>query len=1020
MFFLINFVYDVHEFCILKSYFCVKSNKLKCSIMRKESKPFLKLVAEDLKLHDDMENSLLVFPNRRAILFFNECWAGDFDNPVFALESTTIQDLFHTLSPYSVPDEITLLIELFASIKETHPEILGVDPTFDKFYYWGQTLLSDFDDIDKNCVNAQALFSNVADLQHVKDFSFLTESQVKVLEHFFSTFSIDAQNEKIQLFAKLWENLYSIYLAFKERLSKKQLAYEGMLMLDVIEKLKSGEIDDSKYERLVFIGFNVLSRTEYAFFKRYRDSKRADFYWDYDLYYSAPESIQEAGLFMRQNIIDFPSSLKEPSLFDNYSKSKKITFVSTSSDNAQAGYVAKFLEDTSNIVVDEIAGENEKIDRRTAIVLCDETLLLPVLHSIPTDKDLALNVTMGFPVSQTPISSLILALANYHVYLDERKPKTVALSLIEPIVNHAYIKEVFPEVTEKVDQMKIERNVFPQISEFENGDENLSLILKPAVDSTDLIERMKKIVVKISTHESQYSLYSDLYNESLFRVYNTLVRFADEICSEELAMSVGLTCQLLMKVIAQTKVPFHGEPIEGLQVMGFLETRGLDFSHICLLSASNKQLPPSAEISSFIPLSIRSGFEMTSVEQKNALFAYYFYRLIQRADDVTLVYNSSCDIQTTDGQMSRYMLQMLVENKNFEIKKYDIENVVPSITTESWSVKNSDEIVKKLLERFSTDSERPLSPSAINLYFECPLKFYFKYALGLKEPDQDDDGISSTDMGTIFHAVMEEIYADLVKKKGTSISASDLKLLKKDDIYSIIDHFINIHYYKIDKYKTLPRTVSQFHGHLLVARDLLQEFVRKQLIIDSKLNDLNYLASEEKVVVPIEIDVNGTKQQIYVGGVVDRQDSVNGGKRRIVDYKTGGDVPSSMKDLDDLFAYTNRKKVHYQLQILIYSSLIHKAKGVDVTPVLNFVNQKTEDVECVLSVQKEVVGDKGKPKKVDETIVVNNEFCDEFDNKLKTALSDIFNANKNFTQTEEPEKFCDFCAFLQICRKRKE
>lgn len=986
-----------------------------------ESKPFLKLVADDLKSHADVEDTLLVFPNRRAILFFNECWADEYDKPVFSLESTTIQDLFHSLSPYSVPDEIALLIELFHTIKEIHPDIFGVDPSFDKFYFWGQTLLSDFDDIDKNCVNAQALFSNVADLQNVKDFSYLSDSQIKVLEHFFQTFSVEAQNEKVKLFARLWENLYSIYIAFKSRLQTKEIAYEGMLMLDVIERLKNGEIDDSKYKKLVFIGFNVLSRTEYAFFKRYRDSKRAEFYWDYDVYYSAPDSLQEAGLFMRQNILDFPSSLKEKSYFDNYSKKKKITFVSTSSDNAQATYVTNFLNDTSEIVKDEKSGEKEKIDRRTAIVLCDETLLLPVLHSIPNDKGIALNVTMGFPVSQTPIFSLLLALVNYNVYIDERRPKTVALSMVEPIVGHAYIKALFPEVSEKIAQMKEEKNLFPSVSEFDSEIDGLSLLLKPSVNSSDFVDRLKKIVMKVSAHKTNYSLYSDLYNESLFRVYNILVRFADEVCSEELSMSVGLTARLLMKVVQQAKVPFHGEPIEGLQVMGFLETRGLDFSHICLLSASNKQLPPSAEISSFIPLSIRTGFNMTSVEQKNALFAYYFYRLVQRADDVTLVYNSTCDSQNTDGQMSRYMLQMLVENKNFEIRKYDIQNLVPSITTESLSVKKNDEIVKKMLDRFSSNSEKPLSPSAINTYFECPLKFYFRYGLGLKEPNAEEDGISSTDLGTIFHAVMEEIYNGLVRRNGDSqISIDDLKSLKDEDIYTLIDYFINIHYYKIDKFKTSPKSVSQFHGHLLLARNLLLEFVRKQLAVDSRLKDLVYLSSEEKVVVPIEIDVNGEAKQIFVGGIVDRQDSVDGGKRRIVDYKTGGDLPSSIKSIDELFAYENRKKVHYQLQILIYSSLVHKVKKVDVTPVLNFVNQKSEFVECVLKMSKEVVGDKGKPKKVDEPIVVNDEFCDEFDKKMKKALSDIFNLNLGFTQTEDPDKFCDFCAFLQICRKRKE
>lgn len=985
-----------------------------------ESKPFLKIVADDLKCHDDVEDSLLVFPNRRAILFFNECWIDDCGKPVFGLESTTIQDLFHSLSPYTIADELVLLIELFYTIKDVCPDILGADVSFDKFYFWGQTLLSDFDDIDKNCVNAQALFSNVADLQSMKDISYLSEAQIETLKHFFQTFSVDAQNEKIQLFAKLWKNLYTIYISYKERLHSKSIAYEGMLMLDVIEKLKSGEIDDSKYRKLVFIGFNVLSRTEYAFFKRYRDSKRADFYWDYDIYYSAPDSLQEAGLFMRQNILDFPSSLKDQSLFDNYSKKKKITFVSTSSDSAQAAYVSKFLNDTSDLVIDEKTGEKESIDRRTAIVLCDETLLLPVIHSIPTDKDLALNVTMGFPVSQTPIASMILAFSTYHTLIDDRKPKTVSLNLIEPIANHAYIKTVFPEVTNKVALMKEKKNLFPRIVEFDD-DEELSLLFKSADNTADFIERLKQIVIKIATSNSHYSLFSDLYNESLFRVYNLLVRFGDEVCSRDLSMSVGLTAQLLNKVIQQTSVPFHGEPIEGLQVMGFLETRGLDFSHICLLSASNNQLPPVADVTSFIPLSIRTGFNMTSIEQKNALFAYYFYRLVQRAEDITLVYNSSCDCQSTDGQMSRYMLQMLIEkNENFEINKFDIQNMVPSISAESWSEKKSDEIVQLMLKRFS-NPDKPLSPSAINLYFECPMKFYFKYGLGLKEPNVDDEGISPTDLGTIFHAVMEEIYAQLIKRKGSvEISKSDLKSLQDDEILVLIDHFINIHYYKVDQFGTMPRKVSQFHGHLLVARNLLLEFVRKQLAVDCKLNDFVYVASEEKVVIPIEIDVNGEKKSIFVGGIVDRQDSVDGGRRRIVDYKTGGTPPSAINNIDDLFGYEKRKKVHYPLQILIYSSLVHKLKQVDVVSVLNFVNQIEDKVECTLSISKEVADDKGETKNIKEEILVNEEFCDEFDEKLKNALSDIFNVNIDFHQTKEPEEFCEFCSFSQICRKRKE
>lgn len=967
-----------------------------------ETKPFLSLVADDLKKTNiELGNTLLVFPNRRSVLFFNECWAGELDSPVFAPESTTIQELFHSMSPYVVPDEIALLIELYFTIKKTAPDVLGPEDSFDKFYFWGKTLLSDFDDIDKNRVNALALFSNVADLQRIKDFSYLTESQIKVLEHFFKTFSVDSQNEKIKLFAKLWENLYSIYVAFKEHLEAKGLAYEGMLMLDVVEKLKGGEIDDSKYEKLIFIGFNVLSRTEHDFFKRYRDSKRAEYYWDYDIFYSADDSLQEAGMFMRQNIADFPPALSEASFFDNYSKPKKITFVSTSSDSAQAGYVAKFLKDVA-----EKDGGKAKIDRNTAIVLCDETLLLPVLHSIPNDGDFPLNVTMGFPVSQTPIASLIQSLVVYHIYRDEHKPSTVQLSMIEQVTNHPYVKTSFPEVADKVAQMRAEKNVFPRVSLIDDPDDaTFSYFFKYSVKPIDFINNLKKIVSEISKRQEENTLYSDLYKESLFRVYNILVRFADDICSDELNMSVSLVAKLLLKVIQQTKVPFSGEPIEGLQVMGFLETRGLDFSHICLVSASNKQLPPAAEITSFIPFSIRAGFDMTSIDQKNALFAYYFYRLVQRAEDVTLVYNSSCDGQTGDGQMSRYMLQMLVENKNFEIKKYDIQNMVPSISTDAWTIKKDDEIVNTLLNRYALPNH-PLSPSAINVYFECPIKFYFKYVLNLSEPDANEDDVQANEFGTIFHAVMQEIYDGICRKNNSmQISKDELNNIKKEDIYTLIDHFINIHYYKVDKFKSAPKKVSQFHGHLLIARDMLYAFVMKQLEVDKSLKDLVYVASEEKVVMPMKVIVNGEERGIFIGGTVDRQDTIEGGKRRVVDYKTGGELPPNIESIDKLLGFTDRHKMHYPLQLLIYSSLVHKQKDVDIMPVLNFVNQVNGKIVYKVKINE-------------EEVLVNDEFCDEFDEKLSESLSEIFSVDHDFVQTMEPEKNCGYCAFSQICRKK--
>ena len=612
---------------------------------------FLQLVAHDLysKIGNDLSRTVLVFPNKRANLFFNEYLAGESDQPIWAPAAMSISDLFQKLSVQKAGDPIRLVCELYKVFKEETES----QETLDDFYFWGELLISDFDDVDKNMVDADKLFSNLQDLKNLMDdYDFLDKEQEEAIQQFFQNFSIERRTELKEKFISLWDKLGAIYHRYQENLTELGIAYEGMLYRNVIEQL---DTDRLKYDKYIFVGFNVLNKVEHQFFKLLQDADKAMFYWDYDLFYTQQIKKHEAGEFLKRNLRDFPNELPE-SCFDSFKSPKKIRYISASTENAQARFLPEWVKGIAN-EQSQIAEENEK---ENAVVLCNEALLLPVLHSIPQEVK-NVNITMGFPLAQTPVYSFINAAMELQTNGYRTDTGRFTYEAVSAILKHPYTQQLSTHAISLEDDLTRTNRFYPLPSELKQ-DDFLANLFTPRSGIKDLCDYLVGLIKDISTiyrKEGEYNdIFNQLYRESLFQSHLKINRLYSLIESGELNVRTDTLKRLISKVLTSSNIPFHGEPAIGMQVMGVLETRNLDFRNLIMLSLNEGQLPKSGGESSFIPYNLRKAFGMTTIEHKNAVYAYYFYRLIQRAENITLLYNTSSDGlnrgEESDAKKQRY------------------------------------------------------------------------------------------------------------------------------------------------------------------------------------------------------------------------------------------------------------------------------------------------------------------------------------------------------------------------------
>lgn len=956
---------------------------------------FLKLVAADLYKHTEgnLAHTAVVFPNKRAGLFFNEYLAQESDSPIWSPAYVSISELFRSLSPWEVGDPVKLVCELYKIFRR---ETQSTE-TLDDFYFWGEMLISDFDDADKNRVDTDKLFSNLQDLRNIMDdYTFIDDEQEEAIRQFFQNFSIERRTALKERFISLWNVLGNIYKGFRESLASQNIAYEGMMYRHVIEHL---DVDKLPYEKYVFVGFNVLNKVEHTLFTQLKDAGKAVFYWDYDEFYMKENRqavTHEAGEFIRRNLRDFPSPLSGE-LFKNLSKPKEVHYIASSTENAQARYLPQWIR--NNLTTPE---------KETAVVLCNEALLQPVLHSLPAEVK-HVNITMGFPLSQTPVYSFLIALLELHTHGFNFKSGRYTFQSVVTLLKHPYTRQLTGQAELLEKELTRNNRFYPLPGEL-GKDEFLTRLFTPLSGNLNLCIRLSETLQQVaSIYQANTSgtedtdAFNQLYRESLFKAYTTINRFRTLIEEDELTVQSETFRRLLVKILSTTNIPFHGEPAIGMQVMGVLETRNLDFRHLVLLSVNEGQLPKSGGDSSFIPYNLRKAFGMTTIEHKIAVYAYYFYRLLQRAERITLIYNTSSD-GLNRGEWSRFMLQFLIEWPH-PITRQFLEAGQSPQGTSSITVEKTPDVMRQMQSLFDVraNPKAKFSPSALNYYLDCPLKFYYRYVAGLSAPDEVSAEIDSATFGSIFHYAAEHIYKDLTTHG---------KVINKEALETLLRNEVKLQDYVDTAFKKLFFNVPQnekpeYNGVQLINSAVIARYLKQLLQNDLRYAPFTFIASEMEVDEPIDIQTPKGVIKSRIGGIIDRMDSKDG-TLRIVDYKTGGDADTP-PHVESLFI-PDKKRSNYVFQTFLYAAIMcRKQPTMKIAPALLYIHRAaTETYSPVIQ-----MGESRKPKEAVEDF---SKYEKEYRERLQRLLEEIFNPEKSFTQTEIIEK-CTYCDFKALCKR---
>jgi len=953
---------------------------------------FLSIVAKDLyKRHGaDLSRVAVIFPNKRAGLFFNEHLAEEANRPIWSPAYLSISELFQQLSaqtsenPLKLGDSIKLVCELYKIFREETKS----EETLDDFYFWGELLISDFDDADKNLVDADKLFSNLQDLKNIMDdFDFLNEDQEAAIRQFFQNFSIEKRTALKEKFISLWDVLGNIYHRYKEELANQNIAYEGMLYRSVIEQLDASQM---KYDTYVFVGFNVLNKVETKFFQLLRDAGKALFYWDFDEFYTN-EKNHEAGEFIRRNLKEFPSALSGVT-FNKMIQPKKVRFVASSTENAQARFLPEWIRGN-------VTGKESE----SAVVLCNEALLLPVLHSIP-DSVQHVNITMGFPLAQTPVHSFITALLELQTEGFRTDTGRYAYAAVQAVLKHPYTRQLSSKANELEKDLTEKNRFYPLPSELKQ-DDFLGMLFTPQLSNMDLCRYLSDALKEVATiydkEKKSDDVFNQLYRESLFKAYTLINRLGSMIDKGDLIVQTGTFKRLLNKVLSASNIPFHGEPAIGMQVMGVLETRNLDFKNLVMMSLNEGQLPKGSGDSSFIPYNLRKAFGMTTIEHKNAVYAYYFYRLMQRAENITLMYNTASD-GLNRGEWSRFMLQFLIEWPH-EISREYLEAGQSPQTAKEIIIEKTPEVMKRLQNFYDVrcNKRAQFSPSALNTYMDCQLKFYYTYVAKLKPKPEVSSEIDSAMFGTIFHRSAELIYGDF-KAHGNLVNKEQIEQLLHNDVklQGYVDRAFKEEFFQVPLDEK-----PEYNGVQLVNSKVIASYIRQLLRNDKEYTPFTLVDMEKKVSEDITIPTAKGEILSRIGGTIDRMDSKDG-TLRIVDYKTGG-FPKAAADIAALFTPAENRP-NYIFQTFLYAAIMTRQQKQKVAPSLLYIHQAASAdykpyIEIGLRNNKTFVED-------------FTPYEEEFRELLTQLLSDIFNSEQPFNQTKFVNK-CEFCDFKALCKK---
>jgi CRISPR/Cas system-associated exonuclease Cas4 (RecB family) len=917
----------------------------------------LYLLARDIARDEHPESLTVVFPNKRAGLFLARELSRLVDRPAWMPVIVTLEEFVEQYAGLKRADEITLVIKLYRAYRECS----GSGESFDDFYPWGSMLLEDFDDVDKYLVDARDLFSNLRALHEIERlFPYLTVEQAAHVRRFWSHFKEGrATGREQQVFLDTWEKLYPTYCRFREKLRDEGLCYEGMGTRLLRERLDEVTVDG----RLFFAGFNALTKCEEEILGRFRDNGQAAFYWDHDLYYTANER-HEAGLFLRENLKRFPNT---PGIehFNNFRRGDKLVeHVTVPSTVGQAKLLPALL---GEIPPEELA--------KTAVVLCDERLLAPVLHSIPPAAG-KINVTMGYPARETAAAALV-ALAGELQRGAGKRGETwyFARGPVVALLDHPLVQAGDPARAREIARRVLSGNTRVPAATLPFDDVSAALFAPREEASFDYFI---DIIAQLLSRDDGGT--GSIERETLFTLYKRLQQARDAFREEEVVPGERMHARVVGQIVRSLSVPFSGEPLEGMQVMGLLETRMLDFKHLVILSANEGILPRDAPLASFIPYSLRVGFGLPTPGHRDAIHAYSFYRLLQRASSVRILH---ADAGKGGGEPSRFLYQLKYESGTPPRERFLQEEVVAR-ARQPLDIRANDEIAKRL-ERFTREG-KGLSPSALNMYLDCRLKFYFRHVAGIREKEERPGDLDYRTLGNVFHEMTRSIYLSF---PGGHVTADAIDKIARDR-NAIEQHARDAR----------EKVINIDDGTGELSLSVVKKYARKVLEHDRKLAPFTILALEQAFRMPLE----GNGRVTWIEGNIDRVDRVATGTR-VIDYKTGIDKPD-FKSIASLFDPGDKQRNKAAFQTILYCLVYAREFPADPPPVPGMYS-----VRALFA-----------PKHDDRFFLNGTPIDDvtpllpEFRERLAALVDEIFSPGLSFAPASRRDK-CRSCPYNAICAR---
>lgn len=953
---------------------------------------FLSEVADHLLTHhkDHLGDCTVVFPNRRAGLFLKKHLSQKVEKPVWSPAALSLEDFLFGFSSTKKTDPLTLIFELFESFKSHQ----GQSDGFESFYFWGEMLLRDFEEVDHYLVNPEQLFTYVKDdRQLAEDFYFLDEEQEKIIKKFWQEFLPTATKTQEQ-FVETWKILMPVYATFKERIKEQGIGYTSHVYRELVENLD--KIKRSTGKPLIFAGFNALTPAEEVLIKHFVSNFNAEVLWDIDAYY-LDDANQEAGDFLRKYAKDpilgssFPNPLPKKII-----EPKDIEVTGVSLEVGQAKLIGEEIERLINA-----GAKKEEI----VIVLPQDYMLFPILNAIPEQID-KLNVTMGYPLKDTPLFGLLEAAIELqeHVSLSPENGLSFYHKPVIDILSHPYLyKEDKNPLDKLINEIKKKNQIRVFQQEIQEVQSTfLNTIFRQVGEQGSLANYLQEIITILG---DQVVERFGLEREYLYHFQQLLSRLNEILERQTAAIDIKTFKGLFRKATRSVKIPFTGEPVEGLQVMGVLETRNLDFKHVLMLNMNEDIFPASQRAGSFIPYRIRKAFELPTFETQDAIYAYLFYRLFQHSQKLFFYYNMFADFGLS-GEVSRFIRQVELES-GLEVKRKKLSNSIQVTEIKPITIETTSDVLDKLSIYTDTVPEmdqRRLSASALNIYLDCRLKFYFRYVLRLFSGDEMSDDLNARHFGNALHRTLEYLYLDTMKEKGSRIIDENDFFRMESSIDGAMEKAFK------EEFGMKGKKRFEFKDRNVVMAEIIRKFVKQVIKMDKQYVpfEIVSLEAEDKYERFFEVHPNGSNVKVKLGADIDRVDKKNG-TVRVIDYKTGRDE-TEIGQFDNIFnpdvfyKYQAGRKAGYQT--FFYAWLYASKYGQENAIVPGLINIKQffqSDFDYRLKTNGNPIPD-------------SRTYLPQFELKMKELLEEIFNSEVPFSQTEDLRK-CSFCDFKGICER---